>query len=114
RGNGDIHGHGAGRGQVDVVVDELAPGIYPVRHAAAVVQVLRVGLIGDQIADGPRRGQVLAVWRVDAIGVVGRRDPRKVGVGRAERGIGSVVADAVDRLDALRPDNTRDRDDARD
>ena len=64
-GTGNVHGHRPAFGQIDVVVDELPPGIDEVGHVAAVVLVLFDPvnvLTGGQIRNHAGRGQSSGRW----------------------------------------------------
>src|SRR5262249_42098143 len=92
----------ARRGQVEVVVDELAPGVDPIGQEPVVGQaaVGRVG--GERGADEASAGAVGAGEGGDAIGVGGGRDAQQVHTDAAPKGVGQVVAGAVDGIEAGR------------
>ena len=95
--NGD--GRGLGRvdavGQVDVVVEELAP--LP-QEVAGVVRVGHELVLGvDGVADLARARPVRSRHRRHTVAVVGGHDPSERGLGGSHLGVGLVVLAAVDR-----------------
>ena len=61
-GHGDVEGTGTGGGQVEVVIDELTPGVDPVRHGAIVARGLLADVLfegADGVADLARPGAAL-------------------------------------------------------
>ena len=95
-----------GRGEVHVVVDELAPGVAEVGQAALVdgldVVAQRVGLVVDEVADDAGAGVVGQGGRADPVGVVGGGEAQQVRAGRAQGRVGDVVADLGDGAIARR------------
>ena len=81
------------QGEVDVVVDELTPGVH---HPGQSLGIRGLGIAGDhQIADRAGVGQVGAKRR-DPIAELGRADPGEGGTDDIEASGGEVVPAAVD------------------
>ena len=92
--HGDVDvGDVVGQRQVDVVVDELTPGVH---HPGQSLGIRGLGIAGDhQIADRAGVGQVGAKRR-DPIAELGRADPGEGGTDDIEASGGEVVPAAVD------------------
>src|SRR5262249_55214294 len=98
RGYGDVErlGRAGAAGQVEVVVEELAPDV-EVRGEVAVVVRVGGGVGGQGIADGAGAGAVGAGRGRHAVGVGGGGDAEQGLVRAAPVGVGEVVAGAVER-----------------
>src|SRR5262249_16743179 len=93
-GHRDVVGFGgAGRRQVEVVVDELAPAVDEVGEIEGVEHILGLGVEG--VADVAGAGAVGAAEGGNAVAVGGGREAQLVGARFAPGGIGRVVAVAV-------------------
>ena len=87
-------GDTVGSAQVEVMVEELPPGIHQSGQSLGVGNV-GVPLTDDDVADHPGIGAI--AHGVDAIGEVGGADARKVGARGVESGVRKVVSRTVDR-----------------
>ena len=100
-GNRDVERFAVGRGrfgQVEVVVDELAPGV-DVGGELAVVGGFVAGLVDEGVADFAGAWAVGAGGGRDAVGVGGVGDAEELLVGAAPLGVDEVVACAVEGAD---------------
>src|SRR4029077_18295411 len=100
----DIDGElvAAARGQVHIVVDELAPDVTEVGEIVAVdraevgTRIVRIRLIVEKVTDQAGTGVVRERRGADAVGIGDRRDADEVGAGGAQGRVRNVVADFVD------------------
>jgi hypothetical protein len=96
-GDGDVEDFGSsGSGEVEIVVEELAPGIDEGGHVAGVGVFAGGSVGGDGVADGAGAGARRPRGGRDAVGVCGGGFAEEVYVDGTPGGVGEVVAGAVD------------------